>query len=112
MWSSSTSRQCLIVLRQSLAEVFGIKFSNSKLTDQSRYSVLTMTEKSEIIGVISDTHGLLRREAVEALRGSDRILHSGDVGAPEILEALALNRAGDRGSWQCRHRALGADSAG
>ncbi len=41
------------------------------------------------IGVISDTHGLLRREAVEALRGSERILHAGDVGAPEILEALA-----------------------
>jgi putative phosphoesterase len=41
------------------------------------------------IGVISDTHGLLRPEAVEALRGSDRILHAGDVGAPEILEALA-----------------------
>ena len=42
-----------------------------------------------ILGVISDTHGLLRPEAVEALRGSDRILHAGDVGAPEILEALA-----------------------
>jgi putative phosphoesterase len=42
-----------------------------------------------IIGVISDTHGLLRHEAVEALRGSDRILHAGDIGAPEILEALA-----------------------
>ena len=41
-----------------------------------------------ILGVISDTHGLLRAEAVEALRGSDRILHAGDVGAPEILEAL------------------------
>jgi len=43
-----------------------------------------------IIGVISDTHGLLRREAVKALRGADRILHAGDVGDPEILEALAL----------------------
>ena len=42
-----------------------------------------------ILGVISDTHGLLRPEAVEALRGSDRILHAGDVGDPEILEALA-----------------------
>ncbi|MFZ3265114.1 MAG: metallophosphoesterase family protein [Terriglobales bacterium] len=42
-----------------------------------------------ILGVISDTHGLLRREAVEALRGTDRILHAGDVGAPEILGALA-----------------------
>ena len=42
-----------------------------------------------IIGVISDTHGLLRREAVDALRGVDRILHAGDVGDPEILETLA-----------------------
>ena len=41
-----------------------------------------------ILGVISDTHGLLRKEAVEALRGVDRILHAGDVGAPEILDAL------------------------
>jgi putative phosphoesterase len=48
-----------------------------------------MTEKRITLGVISDTHGLLRPEAVEALRGSDRILHAGDVGAPEILEALA-----------------------
>ena len=48
-----------------------------------------MIKKPVILGVISDTHGLLRSEAVEALRGSDRILHAGDVGAPEILDALA-----------------------
>jgi len=41
------------------------------------------------IGVISDTHGLLRPEALEALQGSDLIIHAGDVGAPGILEALA-----------------------
>ena len=46
--------------------------------------------KSIVLGVISDTHGQLRREAIEALRGSDRILHAGDVGDREILEALAL----------------------
>jgi putative phosphoesterase len=45
--------------------------------------------KKLLVGVISDTHGLLRPEAVEALRGSDRILHAGDVGDPKILEALA-----------------------
>jgi putative phosphoesterase len=45
-------------------------------------------EKRTTIGIISDTHGLLRPQALEALRGSDRILHAGDVGAPEILEAL------------------------
>jgi putative phosphoesterase len=40
------------------------------------------------IGVISDTHGLLRKEAVETLRGSELILHAGDVGKREILEEL------------------------
>lgn len=48
-----------------------------------------MAEKRITLGVISDTHGLLRPEAVEALRGSDRILHAGDIGASEILEVLA-----------------------
>ena len=40
------------------------------------------------IGVISDTHGLLRPEAVEALAGVDHILHAGDVGDPRILDRL------------------------
>ena len=42
-----------------------------------------------LIGVISDTHGLLRPEAVEALAGSDRILHAGDIGDARILDRLA-----------------------
>ncbi|HEX6823961.1 MAG TPA: metallophosphoesterase family protein [Candidatus Sulfotelmatobacter sp.] len=41
-----------------------------------------------MIGVISDTHGLLRPGALEALRGSKLIIHAGDVGAPEILDLL------------------------
>ena len=40
------------------------------------------------IGVISDTHGLLRPEALRALRGSDHILHAGDVGDLEILQRI------------------------
>jgi len=48
-----------------------------------------MKHKTTTIGVISDTHGLLRPEAVAALCGSDQILHAGDVGDPDILEALA-----------------------
>ena len=40
------------------------------------------------VGVISDTHGLLRPEAVRELTGVDHILHAGDVGAPEILDRL------------------------
>jgi len=41
-----------------------------------------------LIGVISDTHGLLRREAIESLRGSEHIIHAGDIGSPEIIPAL------------------------
>jgi uncharacterized protein len=42
-----------------------------------------------VIGVISDTHGLLRPEALTALRGVEHVLHAGDVGGPELLAALA-----------------------
>jgi putative phosphoesterase len=41
------------------------------------------------IGLISDTHGLLRPEALDFLAGSDHIVHGGDIGNPEILERLA-----------------------
>jgi len=41
-----------------------------------------------IVGVISDTHGLLRPEAVELLRGSEHIIHAGDIGSPEIIPEL------------------------
>jgi uncharacterized protein len=41
-----------------------------------------------LIGIISDTHGLLREEALRALRGADLIIHAGDVGKPEILDRL------------------------
>lgn len=58
------------------------------------------------IGVISDTHGLLRPEALDALRGSDRIVHAGDVGGPEILDQLreiapvtAVRGNVDHGPW-------------
>jgi len=59
-----------------------------------------------IVGLISDTHGLLRPEAVRALAGSDLIIHAGDVGAPEILDALravapvvAVKGNVDTGAW-------------
>ena len=41
------------------------------------------------IGLISDTHGLLRPEALAWLQGSDYIVHGGDIGSPEILDQLA-----------------------
>jgi hypothetical protein len=64
---------------------------------------------SILIGVISDTHGLLRPEAIEALRGSEHIIHAGDVGSPEILEKLstlapviAVRGNIDQGAWSRR----------
>ncbi len=60
------------------------------------------------LGVISDTHGWLRAEAVEALRGCDVIAHAGDVGDAEVLSQLrrmavtyAVRGNSDRGSWCC-----------
>jgi putative phosphoesterase len=47
-----------------------------------------MSTKAVTIGVISDTHGLLRREALEALRESDYLIHAGDIGDPGILKKL------------------------
>ena len=41
-----------------------------------------------VIGLISDTHGLLRPEAVAALQGSDHVIHAGDIGSPAIIDAL------------------------
>ena len=41
-----------------------------------------------LVGVISDTHGLLRPEAVEALAGSQLVIHPGDIGSPDILPSL------------------------
>src|SRR5712692_10150665 len=47
-----------------------------------------MAKEVAVVGLISDTHGLLREEALRALRGSDLIIHAGDVGKPEILDSL------------------------
>lgn len=59
-----------------------------------------------VIGVISDTHGLMRPEALRGLAGVDLILHAGDVGKPEVLDALgriapvrAVRGNVDRGAW-------------
>jgi uncharacterized protein len=64
------------------------------------------TESSILVGVISDTHGVLRPEAIEALRGSEYIVHAGDIGSPEILAELsalapltAIRGNIDKGAW-------------
>lgn len=58
------------------------------------------------MGVISDTHGLMRPEALAALEGSDLIIHAGDIGSPDILPTLkriapvhAIRGNVDRDSW-------------
>jgi putative phosphoesterase len=59
-----------------------------------------------VIGVISDTHGLLRDEAVAALRGCELIIHAGDVGTAGVLDTLgriapliAVRGNVDKGDW-------------
>jgi hypothetical protein len=68
-----------------------------------------MSERGITVGVISDTHGLLRPQAVAALRGSDVIIHAGDVGNPGVIEALArvaptfaVRGNIDTGDWAAR----------
>lgn len=58
------------------------------------------------VGLISDTHGLLRPGTLEALQGSDLVIHAGDVGKPEVLTALrklapvvAVKGNIDKGEW-------------
>jgi len=65
-----------------------------------------MAYRRRCIGLISDTHGLLRPEAVEALRGSEFIVHAGDIGAAGILDRLsgiapvtAVRGNNDTGPW-------------
>lgn len=62
-----------------------------------------------MIGLISDTHGLLRRGAVDALRNCELIIHAGDVGRPEVLDELravapvvAVRGNVDHGAWADR----------
>jgi uncharacterized protein len=61
------------------------------------------------VGVISDTHGLLRPQALQALAGADTLIHAGDIGAPEVLDALAqvapvlaVRGNNDRDAWARR----------
>jgi putative phosphoesterase len=62
--------------------------------------------RERIVGVISDTHGLVRPEALAALAGCEHILHAGDIGSPEVIRELetlapvsAIRGNVDRGEW-------------
>ena len=61
------------------------------------------------IGLISDTHGLLRPEALRALAGVEHIIHAGDIGGPEVIETLrgiapvdAVRGNNDKGAWAAK----------
>jgi uncharacterized protein len=65
-----------------------------------------VSNREILVGIISDTHGLLRPEAVGALARSDLIIHAGDIGSPEIIEQLrdvaptfAVRGNNDTGVW-------------
>jgi len=67
---------------------------------------VTKTNLLRCVGVISDTHGLIRPEALRLLSGCDLIVHAGDIGKPEVLEALravapvtAVRGNNDKGEW-------------
>jgi hypothetical protein len=67
---------------------------------------MTRGNLDRLVGVISDTHGLLRPAARAALEGSQLIVHAGDVGSPEVLDQLrdiapvvAVRGNNDRGAW-------------
>ena len=61
---------------------------------------------AHVLGVISDTHGLMRPEAIKALEGVKMIIHAGDIGTPQVLETLhaiapviAVRGNNDKGEW-------------
>jgi len=65
-----------------------------------------MGTRDLLVGVISDTHGLMRPQALDALRGADLIIHAGDVGHPDVLAPLralaptfAVRGNVDKGGW-------------
>jgi uncharacterized protein len=83
-----------------------VRFRDSELRCEHHPQRSHDSQEPIVLGVISDTHGLLRPAAVEALLECRLILHAGDVGSPEILDALAalapvtaIRGNVDRGAW-------------
>jgi len=71
-----------------------------------RAAELSKRHSIKRVGVISDTHGLVREQALAALEGSELIIHAGDIGAPEVLDRLraiapvrAVRGNNDREPW-------------
>jgi putative phosphoesterase len=85
-----------------------IESSSIKPTKQLRFAEPDFTGVHRI-GVVSDTHALVRPEALEILRGSEMIIHAGDIGGPKVLHAfraiapvVAVQGNNDRGKWARR----------
>ena len=81
------------------------------MRDPAAAAVIRRQRNAARVGLISDTHGLLRPEALRFLRGAAHIVHAGDIGKPEILDELrvlapltAVRGNNDRGRWASRVR--------
>jgi uncharacterized protein len=77
-----------------------------KVDIDSRMGSRPAKKRKTIVGIISDTHGLIRPEALRALKGVDLIVHAGDIGKAEVTEALrsiaevvAIRGNNDRAAW-------------
>lgn len=89
-----------------LAQVQLPAFLLSGETGHAPIRLSRMSEDKVLIGLISDTHGLVRPEARHALAGVGRIIHAGDICGPEVLEqleqiapVLAVRGNNDKGGW-------------
>jgi uncharacterized protein len=68
--------------------------------------MMKLQDDTHVLGIISDTHGLMRPEAISALEGVEMIIHAGDIGTPDVLDALraiapvvAVRGNNDKGEW-------------
>jgi uncharacterized protein len=68
--------------------------------------MMKLQDDTHVLGIISDTHGLMRPEAINALEDVEMIIHAGDIGTPDVLAALraiapvvAVRGNNDKGEW-------------
>jgi putative phosphoesterase len=68
--------------------------------------MMKLQDDTHVLGIISDTHGLMRPQAINALEGVEMIIHAGDIGTPDVLAALrviapvvAVRGNNDKGEW-------------
>jgi putative phosphoesterase len=102
VWPSCRGRSLRIFFCAAIRDERPTSFAHATGGDARVHCASSM----KTIGVISDTHGLLRLEAEAALASVDHIIHAGDIGAPEILERLrriapvtAVRGNNDKGEW-------------